>query len=1105
MYSWDEINERQAKISIESHGESVFTDVNETILEGDNQARWFWELLQNAKDAIDDDQTVNIQLTITDNEVVFKHDGNTFELEEILKLITQGSSKKGKEGKTGRFGTGFISTYILSKQVQIRGKLDDSTSFNFLLDRDAGTAPDFLIKQQESTKSFYASFGSDNTGDLASFTTSFTYVLSESGKTASISGLEEIAEYLPYVLAFNPKFKTIEVNVKGLEMSYQKEEPVLYSEFSLPMEEIVIQSMIGLKPGKQSVIKVKGEDWESGFKIEHNDNSRAFMPMNEHNPNLFASFPLLGTEVLGLPFAIHSTKFGIKHERNGVFLGTGNSEIILQNKKNVEEAINALPLVLAWSLTYFVEHRFNVITFYSRIAPKWLDEEWLNGLKLKTISIIVDIPLVTTHLSECKPISIAELIIPGEDELTIREEMFSLLKDFAPASLPVKDEAEQWYKFAVNAEAFLDENQLVQKKRFLVADLCELVQGEATLSSLQETLGVRAAISWLNTFYILLAGLDLSLFHKFSLVPVQNKELVKVGSAIKTDEIKDDILYAVSILLGTDLFPILVEHGIELPAGLCSSYQKEDLINKLIAENANQPVAAFVKPELIKANALMLKWLIMNKRNGLINAYQVITAGEDQSKNIIFFKHSLGTFIDKKQKLLAPKSIWRTSFSLFEKLVRDRDCLHQTYAEVLSEEELRDLTANDFIHLSPLIKGMMPVTKTVVMQLLKDPEKESLLFNEDGSCKIEEVAYSDFAFFTRTENHILANNSTAQSSIEILQFALQEGVMVDEDYNQFSTVTLGTGQQIELRKALWVGRLKNNQWVNVKNTSSETSQNYSGEKPSSQNLSGLINSAPYLKTLVRNEKQTELLNLLGVSVSDLLKNTLSSEAEKVAWERAFTALLSANLDPILAEEMLKDKNLQNEYRKRQQNTELINRNQKIGGLLEAEFKKLFLRPEFSHLNIERKPFGSDFIISPESSDLVDENGNEIIFRVGSWYLELKATGRNYAAMTKLQAKRAVDNPDCYALVVLPLNNYEINGENILLHVKFVKNIGKILKQKYDEVDTLKIQQELVVIPTDDVEVAIEEEDIRYHVRESVWIMGDKMDDFIKSINKTKVF
>jgi hypothetical protein len=187
------------------------------------------------------------------------------------------------------------------------------------------------------------------------------------------------------------------------------------------------------------------------------------------------------------------------------------------------------------------------------------------------------------------------------------------------------------------------------------------------------------------------------------------------------------------------------------------------------------------------------------------------------------------------------------------------------------------------------------------------------------------------------------------------------------------------------------------------------------------------------------------------------------------------------------------------YRKRLQNTELINRNQQIGGLLEKEFKKLFLRPEFSHLDIERKPFGSDYIISPESSDLVDENGQKIVFRVGSWYLELKAIGRDYAAMTKLHAQRAVENPTSYALVVLPLDNYEINADNILHHVRFVRDIGVILTAKYNEVGLLKTQQNVVTIPTDKVEVAIEEEDIRYHVKSSVWIRGEKMTNFINGL------
>lgn len=1099
MYTWEQINEEKDKISVESHSEAVFTGINETILEGDNQARWFWELLQNAKDAVDDDQTVSVRLTITENEVVFKHDGNTFELAEILKLITQGSSKKGKAGKTGRFGTGFIATYILSRKVRIRGTLDDGTTFNFILDREADTAPDFLVKQEQSTKDFYASFNKDDQADLRPFTTSFTYQLSDIGKAASTSGLEEIAEYLPYVLAFNPKFKNISVNVKGVEMFYEKLQAIRYQGYSHLLEDIGITYSIDEKPARQSVIKIIGDNWESGFKIDIAGDNRTFTSLNAHTPNLFASFPLLGTEVLGLPFVVHSAKFGLKHERNGVFLGTGTNEVILQNKKSIEEAVATLPLILKWSLAQNVEHRFNIITFYDRQAPKWLDEQWLKFVKLSAIADVISIPLVTTQGSDSIPVTIADLIIPGEDEAATRNTMLTLLKDFVPAKIPLEDESDKWHQFVVNAASFPDENQIIQKKKFLLSDFCTMVENEENLPALQKKLGTRTAISWLNELYILLGSADISLFHKSALVPVQSKQLVKVDVSIKIDEIKDETLYAVSGLLGTDLFPTLVEPGIELPVDLCGSYKKEDLVNKLIAENAHQPVTAFFEPKPIKANALMLKWLIVNKRESFINAFLVITAGEDQSRNITFFKHSLGAFADKKQKLLAPKSIWRNTFRLFEKLVRDRDCLHQIYAEVLSNEELEWLAGNRFIHLSPLIKWTMSVTRSVAAQLLKDPEKENFLFDENELSKIEEITHSDFAFFTATDNHILSNSSTAQSSIEILQFALEEAVMVDEDYNQFHIITLKSGQQIEFRKALWVGRLKNNQWINVKNTSGEPAQHYSAERPSSQNLSGLINSAPYLKTLIRNEKATELLNLLGVSVSDLLKNTLSTEAEKAAWERAFTALLTANLDPRLAEVMLKDGNLQNEYRKRQQNTELINRNQQIGGLLEKEFKKLFLRPEFRHLDIERRPFGSDYIISPESSDLVDENGEKIVFRVGSWYLELKATGKDYAAMTKLQAQRAVENPSSYALVVLPLNNYEINADNILRHVRFVRNIGEILTAKYNEVSSLKTQQSLVAIPTDKVEVAMEGEDIRYNVKASVWTRGEIMMDFVNSL------
>ena len=84
------------------------------------------------------DGEVNVKMDINKNEISFYHSGNPFELDEILSLIIQGSSKTDDDSKTGRFGTGFMTTYLLSKKVKITGKLtNDNGYFDFWLNRDA--------------------------------------------------------------------------------------------------------------------------------------------------------------------------------------------------------------------------------------------------------------------------------------------------------------------------------------------------------------------------------------------------------------------------------------------------------------------------------------------------------------------------------------------------------------------------------------------------------------------------------------------------------------------------------------------------------------------------------------------------------------------------------------------------------------------------------------------------------------------------------------------------------------------------------------------------------------------------------------------------------
>ena len=88
-----------------------------------NQGRWAWELLQNAKDSIaeDENRTVSVQIRLDEDSVEFRHNGTHFTDQDVIGLISQISSKEVEEGqqtkKTGRFGTGFLTTHLLSKIV----------------------------------------------------------------------------------------------------------------------------------------------------------------------------------------------------------------------------------------------------------------------------------------------------------------------------------------------------------------------------------------------------------------------------------------------------------------------------------------------------------------------------------------------------------------------------------------------------------------------------------------------------------------------------------------------------------------------------------------------------------------------------------------------------------------------------------------------------------------------------------------------------------------------------------------------------------------------------------------------------------------------------
>ncbi|SDD89098.1 hypothetical protein SAMN04488104_11081, partial [Algoriphagus faecimaris] len=224
MIQKEQIQQRRQHIAEVRHADSVYRDIvaRENERE-DYEKRWFWELLQNAKDSVEDNQSIQVKIEISENEISFSHTGNPFDLDDILSLIIQGSSKNNKEGKTGRFGTGFMTTYLLSKEVYITGKLNDNQGcFHFLLNRDATDNEHFFKLQQESNKEFDESIREESYLGVDKFQTKFTYSLGEKGKATAKVGLQCLDELIPITQLFNEQIESVIVVENGSSKTFSK-------------------------------------------------------------------------------------------------------------------------------------------------------------------------------------------------------------------------------------------------------------------------------------------------------------------------------------------------------------------------------------------------------------------------------------------------------------------------------------------------------------------------------------------------------------------------------------------------------------------------------------------------------------------------------------------------------------------------------------------------------------------------------------------------------------------------------------------------------------------------------------------------------------------
>lgn len=156
-------------------------------------SRWIWELLQNARDAAAGKATsLTASVEYQEGKLTFLHNGSEFTGNQVFRLIHHGSTKVELKSTIGQFGSGFLSTHLLSSKIDVSGFLNDGQSFEFRLERKTGSIPFIAALLNKAWNDFKPSNKPLTVAMPPGFTTRFVYPISEDAVKAVEQGIDTL-------------------------------------------------------------------------------------------------------------------------------------------------------------------------------------------------------------------------------------------------------------------------------------------------------------------------------------------------------------------------------------------------------------------------------------------------------------------------------------------------------------------------------------------------------------------------------------------------------------------------------------------------------------------------------------------------------------------------------------------------------------------------------------------------------------------------------------------------------------------------------------------------------------------------------------------------
>ena len=1017
--------------------------------------RWIWELLQNARDtsATVDGSRLTASISYEDGKLVFQHDGPAFSMSEIAHLIYHGSTKTEDERAIGQYGSGFLTTHLISPDIDISGRLVDGRTFRFRLSRQMGSVKALTESMDRAWNDFQAHLSEVATP--SEFTAHFSYLVADESVDAVEGGLATLRQCAPFVTIFNQEFSKITIRAAGDEVVYEK-----MAERQLVADRchvVTVRETTGQDERRTDYVLLQGGVTAIAAPLRNLGDRFECVPLTD-TPKLFLGFPLVGTETFAFPVAINSFEFTPTEDRDGVFLLQGDDDSNQRNRAIVESACDLLTELVGLSAATGWHNVYAFADLPPLHEDKWLNVDWLRKtLKDRFVQPIRDTPAVLDTDGAAMSPSQSRLPVSAPDAV---DALWHLLRDWADArdKLPRRREAVGW-SHAVTSWAQIYEGEDTAVALFdealdgsaLASQVDSMTRGDedyAEIAALQALLhGEVPVVEWLNRLHLFISENRLrETVQRYRLVLDQDGFLCTLSELHRDCDVASE-LKDVAQLLDRPLREELRDRRLsalqdEVGAGdLDNSLVVKDLLERLRARAKENPDEVFAK-----ASGRLFSWLVSQRDWDHLRDFPAFSRdGNDTDLKVIYTPR-----VSRAEDLpLVP--------------IRALEEHLQPFADIFPPDQI--LADEFFTHVPELSTWRALEEKGIVRMevVLKKTMTFGSFFPSEplphGAHKtVDPVEVTDII----NRPDIMARVRTSRSrALLFWRFVVEWLAKRDARGLEIHEASCGCGERHKYYRAAWLEPLRrgSESWIRL-----EGDKRY---PVTAQSLAKLLrDGGGDIETRIKETEINSLFSAMGVSRLEFMQELFADKGESVAdVETAFVDILAAaqgdveRLSQALAyiEDLRDDKDLPEVLAARRERRRLVHANQRLGGQVEQLVKESL---EAEGFRVRRTGIGSDFEIQPELGDVLNL---ELTRNGRTWIVEVKATReQQHVRLTETQAMTAVRERTRFLLCVVNIAGDAVpDVEQVRRSMRFVQNIGDTVAPLCDGLSRLEgLRQEV---------------------------------------------